>query len=74
MKNSTKNYQIELALADLREQECPNVLATAEKYQVVQSTLYRYWKGKTASHKKAASEFKQRLINAQEEVLIQYIN
>ena len=74
MKDSTKNHRIELALADLNQQEKPNILATAKKYQLVTSTLSRRFQGKTVSYAAASSEFKQRLTNAQEEVLIQRIN
>ena len=61
MKNPTHNASIEEALADLSIQEHPNVLATARKYYLVESTLRRRWKGKTTSHPVCASEFKQRL-------------
>ena len=70
MKNPTHNASIEEALADLSIQEHPNVLATARKYYLVESTLRRRWKGKTTSHPVCASEFKQRLTDAQEESLI----
>ena len=42
MKNSTKNNQIELALVDLKKQKFLNILIITEKYQVIQSTLYKY--------------------------------
>lgn len=74
MDISTKNTRIELALADLKEQEKPNILVTAKKYDLVESTLRRRWQGKTMSHEAASSEFKQRLTNTQEETLIQRIN
>ena len=74
MNNSTTNAPIDLALADLSLQDLPNVLATAKKFDVVESTLRRRWKGETISRKNIASEYYQRLINAQEEALIYQIN
>ena len=41
MNSSTHNQSIDEALADLRLQERPNVLATAKKYHLVESTLWR---------------------------------
>ena len=60
MNSSTKNAQIELAIADLNQQDKPNVLATAKKYALVESTLRRRWKGKSMSQEAASSEYKQR--------------
>ena len=40
-----KNQPIELALADLRLQERPNIRATARQYDLVESTLRRRWNG-----------------------------
>ena len=74
MSNYTKNARMELALADLNQQEYPNVLKTSKSYNLVESTLRRRWKGQTLSHEEASSEYKQRLTTAQEEVLIQRIN
>ena len=74
MTTSTKAYRMQLALAELKQQKKPNVSATSKKYQLVQSTLYRRWKGETMSHAEASSEFKQHLTKAQEEILIQRIN
>ena len=74
MNNSIKNQPIELALADLRLQERPNVLATAKKYLVVESTLRKRWKGQSISRHDAASKYRQRLTDAQEEAFILQIN
>jgi hypothetical protein len=74
MDKSTHNARIELALADLRQQKKPNILGTAKKYSLVESTLRRRWTGKSMSHEAAASEYKQRLTFAQEEALVQQIN
>ena len=65
---------MQLALAELKQQEKPNISATSKKYQLVQSTLYRRWKGETMSYAETSSEFKQYLTKAQEEILIQRIN
>ena len=74
MKDSTKNYRIELALADLNQQEKLNILTTIKKYQLIILTLSRRFQGKTVFYTAASSEFKQQFTNAQEEVLIQHIN
>ena len=41
MNNSTTNAPIDLALADLSLQDLPSILATAKKFDVVESTLRR---------------------------------
>ena len=74
MKNPNHNQSIDEALADLRLQECPNIYATAIKYQLVESTLRRRWQRKTVSFQEASSEWRQRLINAQEDQLVLQIN
>ena len=74
MKTINHNQSIDEALADLRLQEHPNILATAKKYQLVESTLRRRWQGITVSYQEAVSEYRQRLTNAQEEQLILQIN
>ena len=74
MQNSTHNARIELALADLKEQKKPNVLATAKKFHLVESTLRRRWKGETMSKQAAISEYQQLLTFVQEEALIEQIN
>ena len=65
---------IDLALADLNAQLSPNIRATARKFNLVESTLRRRWKGQSMSRKDACSEYKQRLTNVQEEALISQIN
>ena len=65
---------IDLALADLNAQLSPNIRATARKFNLVESTLRRRWKGQSMSRKDACSEYKQRLTNVQEEALIGQIN
>ena len=74
MKNPNHNQSIDEALADLRLQERPNILATVNKYQLVESTLRRRWQGKSISIQEAASEYRQRLTNAQEDQLVLQIN
>ena len=74
MNNSTLNARIELAIADLNQQDQPNLRGTAKRFSLVESTLRRRWKGQTVSQKAAASKYKQRLTLAQEEALIQQIN
>ena len=74
MTTSTKAYRMQLALAELKQQEKPNILATLKKYQFIQSTLYHHWKREIISYIKTSSEFKQYLTKAQEEILIQQIN
>ena len=59
-----------MALSELILQDHPNVRAMSNKYNLVESTLRRRFKGQTMSHGQCASEFKQRLTNAQEEALI----
>ena len=66
--------QIELTIADLKQQMKPNVTATARKYAVNESTLRKRWTGKTVSQSEASSKYKQRLTSAQEEVLVERIN
>lgn len=68
------NTAIEQAINDLKSQEAPNFRATAEKYNVVHSTLLRRFKGQTVSHDEARSRSSQLLTDAQEFVLIEYIN
>ena len=74
MKNSNHNQSIDIALADLRLQEHPNINATVIKYKLVESTLRRRWQGKTVSFQEASSEWRQRLTNAQEDQLVLQIN
>ena len=57
------NARIEQAIEDLRSQSKPNLLATAKKYNLVQSTLYRRFKGKTVFPKETRSKNTQHLTN-----------
>jgi hypothetical protein len=74
MNNSTHDDRIELALADLRLQEKPNIRGTAKNFSLVESTLRRRWHGKSMSRPAASSEYKQRLTDAQEDALVGQIN
>jgi hypothetical protein len=74
MNKSTHNDRMELALADLKQQEKPNVLHTAKKISLAESTLRKRWQGKSMSQQAANSEYKQRLTDAQETMLVQQIN
>lgn len=74
INKSTLNARIELAIADLNQQDKPSLRGTAKRFSLIESTLRRRWKGQTISQEAAASKYKQRLTFAQEEVLIQQIN
>ena len=74
MATTTHDARIELALADLRRQEKPNIMGTAKKYQLAESTLRRRFKGQHLSRRAAASEYLQNLTFVQKEVLIGQIN
>ena len=69
-----KSTPIELAINDLISQKAPNIRSTAEKYGVVESTLRRRFKGQTVSHSESRSRSTMLLTNAQEQVLIEYLN
>ena len=74
MASTTHEARIELALADLDRQERPNIMGTAKKFNLIESTLRRRFQGKTLSRAAATSEHRQNLTFAQEEVLIGQIN
>ena len=74
MASSTNEARIELALADLSNQTKPNLMGTAKKYGLVESTLRRRFQKKTLSRAAATSEYRKNLTFAQEEVLIGQIN
>lgn len=74
MNCSTHNARIELAIADLHQQEKPNFLGTAKKYNLNNVTLCRRFRGQQLSKQAAASEYRQCLTFAQEETLIGHIN
>ena len=65
---------IDKAIDELNAQLVPNIRATAKKYQLVESTLRRRWKGQTLSIRDAISQYQQRLTNVQEEALVHQIN
>ena len=58
MTTSTKAYRMQLTLAELKQQKKPNISAILKKYQLVQSTFYRCWKGETIFYIKTNSKFK----------------
>jgi len=64
---------IELALEDLRSQECPNFKSTAIKYGVDRTRLGRRFKGQTIS-KQEYWEIRSHLNNEQTKALIIKIN
>jgi hypothetical protein len=74
MNNSTHNDRMELAFADLKQQEKPNIRRTAKNFSLAETTLRERWHGKSISQSAAASEYKQRLTDAQETMLVQQIN
>lgn len=68
------NAQMTSALADLESQKRTNFAATARKWQVERTTLAKRYKGKTGTVQEAISYTRQKLTNAQEEVLIAHLN
>jgi Tc5 transposase-like DNA-binding protein len=66
--------RIELAIADLLEQDEPTYRATARKYDINYTTLMRRFKGEQVSRAIANAEIRQRLSLEQEEMLIKHIN
>ena len=68
------NEAISIAIDDLESQETPNITATAKTYQIDPSTLWRRYNGRTVSHAEARSRSTMLLTNAQESVLVEYIN
>jgi len=74
MNHSTHNARIELALADLANQDPPNFMATSKKHGVARTTLRERYHGQSLSKQAAASKYRQRLTLVQEETLITHIN
>ena len=70
----SNNEAILDAIDDLKLQKIPNFAATAKKYNIVRSTLQRRFEGQTVSRSEAQSRSNMLLTNAQESVLIEYIN
>ena len=68
------NEAISIAIDDLESQETPNITATAKKYQIDPSTLWRRYNGRTVSYAEARSRSTMLLTNAQESVLVEHIN
>ena len=64
------NEQILEAIADLDSQEVPNYGATAKKYDLVRTTLWRRHTSQTVSRSEATTKFRQALNEAQEKVLL----
>ena len=72
--NMANNEAISKAIDDLNSQEVPNVNATAQKYNLVQSTLQRRFTGQTTSRHEGRSRSLMLLTDAQESTLIEHIN
>jgi hypothetical protein len=72
--NATYEARIEAAIDDLESQDVPKYRPTANKYNINYTTLRRRYLGLQLSRVAADSEFRQRLTNTQEEVLIKHIN
>ena len=66
--------QIEKAVAHLKAQDEPNILAASKLFKVEYSTLWRRYRGKTQSREDAAADHRQLLNKHQEEVLLGYID
>ena len=65
--------RISTAIADLDLQEVPNYGATAKKYGLERTTLWRRHTAQTVSRSEATTESRQVLNGAQEKVLIGHI-
>jgi hypothetical protein len=74
MPNSTNNDDMAKALAELSKETKPNVLGIAKKYKVNRTTLSRHFKGTQRLRSEYLSESRQCLTNAQERVVIDWIN
>ena len=68
------NTRMTKALDDLESQQPPKYAETARKWKVDKSTLWRRHKGETGTIQDANSYTRQKLTNAQEEVLIGHLN
>ena len=68
------NKRIAAAIADLKSQDCPNIAATARKYDLKRETLSKRFRGEIGTIKDVNSYSRKRLTNTQEEVLIEYVN
>ncbi|XP_044717893.1 uncharacterized protein HRG_08535 [Hirsutella rhossiliensis] len=68
------NTRIAEAIIELQSQDRPKYAETARRYNIDKSTLWRRFKGKTASNHDANSYSRQKLTSAQEEILIGHVN
>ncbi|KAJ9624496.1 hypothetical protein H2203_005231 [Taxawa tesnikishii (nom. ined.)] len=68
------NTRIACALDDLESQERVNYAASARKWNIDRRTLARRHKGETDTIQQANSNVRQKLTNAQEEVLVAHLN
>ncbi|KAM4061811.1 DDE superfamily endonuclease [Hirsutella rhossiliensis] len=68
------NPRIAEAIIELQSQDRPKYAETARRYNIDKSTLWRRFKGKTASNHDANSYSRQKLTSAQEEILIGHVN
>ena len=73
MSHPTNIDPMDSALAALRAKEGKNVLATAKAHDVERMTLKRRYDGTHLSHAQAASMYRRKLNDAQEEELVRYI-
>ncbi|KAM4055601.1 DDE superfamily endonuclease [Hirsutella rhossiliensis] len=72
---SCNNFQhLTQAIIELQSQDRPKYAETARRYNIDKSTLWRRFKGKTASNHDANSYSRQKLTSAQEEILIGHVN
>ena len=73
---ATTDYaaRLQLALADLADQDTPNYLGTSKKFGVDRRTLRERFLGTRRSRKEAIAEYHQCLSIAQEDALVGLIN
>jgi hypothetical protein len=74
MDNLTTNERIKLAITEIESQAQPNYTATAEKWRIDRSTLSRRHRGVTGTRQQAISTSCKLLTDAQESILVEYIN
>jgi hypothetical protein len=74
MSSTTKTMALELAIADLENQNKPSYRATAKKYGVSDITLRRRFLGTQIFPATASSLYRQRLSAVQETALVAQIN
>ena len=71
--NIDYNDRISTPIANLDSQDVPNYGATAKKYDLVRTTLWRRHTAETVARGEATTEFRQVLNGAQEKVLLGHI-